>query len=482
MKTYLAKPYLRPMIKVALSYLLITQAQAQTFTTLHSFTGGSDGCCPNAPLMLASNTVFGTTSAGGTNYGGTLFKLSTDGHDFRTFYSGNDMDNGDGFDRGAPLLLSSNILYGGSIFGGTTMYEGNLFGLNTDGTGFTDLYSFSAGANSGWIPWFSFDAFVTNSDGAWPGALVLSGNTIYGTAYSGGDGGVGTVFAVNTDGTGFTTLYAFSMLNPYPSSINDDGAWPNALVSSGNTLYGTAEYGGAYGSGVIFAINTDGTGSRLLHEFGGADESYYPQALVLSGDTLYGTTSIAGNGNDGAVFQIQTDGTGYAILHTFSNASDGSFPNGLVVSGTNLYGTASGGGTYDAGTVFKLSTDGTGFTVLHIFTSGRFNSDGAAPANGVVFYDNTLYGTANAGGATGNGTVFSISLLAAPPLLAIGAAGANVILTWPTNFTGFSLQSTTNLISSTVWSSVSPHPVVVNGQYTVTNPISGEGQFYRLSQ
>ena len=74
--------------------------------------------------------------------------------------------------------------------------------------------------------------------------------------------------------------------------------------------------------------------------------------------------------------------------------------------------------------------------------------------------------------------IFSISL---PPQLTITPATANVVLSWPTNFTGFTLQSTTNL-ASTVWSTNLPAPAVVNGQYTVTNPISGTQQFFRLSQ
>jgi hypothetical protein len=78
-----------------------------------------------------------------------------------------------------------------------------------------------------------------------------------------------------------------------------------------------------------------------------------------------------------------------------------------------------------------------------------------------------------------NSLTISVSLLA--PQLTIISSGANVILTWPTNATGFTLQSTTNLLPA-VWSSVSPAPVLVNGQYAVTNPISGPQQFFRLSQ
>ena len=82
----------------------------------------------------------------------------------------------------------------------------------------------------------------------------------------------------------------------------------------------------------------------------------------------------------------------------------------------------------------------------------------------------------------GYGTVFRITLPASPPQVAITPAGANVILMWPTNVTGFTLQSTTNLLSAAAWSRVTPDPVIVNGQNTVTNPISGARQFYRLAQ
>src|SRR5262245_59218288 len=51
----------------------------------------------------------------------------------------------------------------------------------------------------------------TNSDGAYPYAgLALSGDTLYGTAFYGGGSSAGTIFAVNTDGTGFTTLHSFT--------------------------------------------------------------------------------------------------------------------------------------------------------------------------------------------------------------------------------------------------------------------------------
>jgi uncharacterized repeat protein (TIGR03803 family) len=102
----------------------------------------------------------------------------------------------------------------------------------------------------------------------------------------------------------------------------------------------------------------------------------------------------------------------------------------------------------------------------------------------LILSGNALYGTASQGGSSDNGTVFSLSFRRQ---LTITASGTTVILTWPANvagfdYTGYILQSTTNLVSPAVWSTNSPGPVVIGGQNVVINPINGPQQFYRLKQ
>ncbi len=70
----------------------------------------------------------------------------------------------------------------------------------------------------------------------------------------------------------------------------------------------------------------------------------------------------------------------------------------------------------------------------------------------------------------------------AAPELTISPSGTSVILTWPTNAALFTLEFTTNPVSSAVWNTNATSPVVINGQNTVTNPITGARMFYRLSQ
>src|ERR1017187_8256007 len=98
--------------------------------------------------------------------------------------------------------------------------------------------------------------------------------------------GLGLMSADRVTAQTFTTIYNFTS--------GSDGANPNAgVILSGNTLYGTASGGGS-GDGTVFAVNTDGTGFTRLRGFSGND-GFIPQSvLVLSGDTLYGTTELGG--------------------------------------------------------------------------------------------------------------------------------------------------------------------------------------------
>jgi uncharacterized repeat protein (TIGR03803 family) len=478
MKTSIKNLFLLPALIAGLGLIPAGRVTAQTFTTLHSFNYNSDGAYPVAGLILSGNTLYGTASGGGSSRTGTVFAVNTNGTGFTTLYSftSEPYDNYDGADPSAGLILSGTNLYGTAYSGGSAANMGTLFAVNTNGTGFTTLHSFTGG-----------------SDGTGPLAgLILSGTNLYGTASQGGIANNGTVFAVTTNGTGFTNLHIFTAGN-YNSSFvmtNSDGASPRAgVILSGNTLYGTAYWGGSWGYGTVFAVNTDGTGFTTLYSFNflGGGGAALPQAgLILSGNTLYGTANAGGSGGAGTVFAVHTDGSGFTNLYSFTGGSDGGYPEaGLILSGNTLYGTARLGGSSGNGTVFAVHTDGTGFTNLYSFTatSSNTNSDGARPYAGLILSGNTLYGTAQDGGDSGYGTVFSLSLgSVSTPQLAIIRSGANVILTWPTNAAEFTLQSTTNLVSPAVWSTVSPAPVIVNGQNAVTNPISGKQQFYRLSQ
>jgi uncharacterized repeat protein (TIGR03803 family) len=124
------------------------------------------------------------------------------------------------------LLLRSMIITG--LFGyanrGGSGGHGTIFRVNTDGSGFTNLHSFTAGSGS--YP------NLTNSDGATPyGLIILSGNSLYGAAGYGGTSGRGTVFKINIDGSGFTNQHSFTAgSGSYPNIVNSDGATPDGVI------------------------------------------------------------------------------------------------------------------------------------------------------------------------------------------------------------------------------------------------------------
>jgi uncharacterized repeat protein (TIGR03803 family) len=453
-----------PMVVAVLGLMPVSRVSAQTFANLHNFAGGStDGANPFCSLVLSGNTLYGTTSSGAGGYG-SVFAVNTDGTCYVNLYS---FANGDGTYPYAGLTLSGNTLYGTTSGGG---YYGTVFAINTDGSGVENDHPFVG----------------SPSDGSGPVAdLILSGSTLYGTTTGGGSSGGGTVFSLGVGGGSTTLLHSFT-----GGGGGTDGETPRGgLVLSGNTLYGTT-YEGASAFGSVFSVGIDGTRFAVLHTCTGGTNGSLPRAgVVLVGNTLYGTTSTGGANGVGLVFSINTDGSGYADLHDFAGSpSDGYQPYGaVVISNGIIYGTTIQGGAGNNGTVFMLNTNGTGYSIFYSFTASASiyqpdspNSDGSDPSGGLILFSNTLYGTTGTGGTNGFGTVFSLTLPVPLPQLEIVLSGTNVILTWTNVPPGFTLESTTNLASSP-WTPVLPAPVIINGQNTVTNPISGTQQFYELS-
>jgi uncharacterized repeat protein (TIGR03803 family) len=477
-------------VVVVFSFFTLLQVNAQsTLTTLHNFTNSPDGATPKGGLTFSGNTMYGTAQQGGLSGAGTVFRLNTGGSGFTNLYSflpivsnGSIFTNSGGAYPAEVLILSGNALYGTSFFGGTNG-NGTVFSLSTNGTGFTVLYTFTAtsGANN------------TNSDGASPAAgLAISGNTLYGSTSVGGIYGSGTLFSLNINGSSFTNLHNFN-------SGNDGSGVQGRLLLSSNTLYGTTIEGGTYNSGTVFSVSNNSASFIILHTFtldhtqtGNSDGANPVGGLILSGNTLYGTAGSGGTSDNGAVFRVNTDTTDFTNLHSFSARSsgnvnsDGAYPRGdLILSGNTLYGMTYTGGNFGNGAVFAINTGGgTSFTNLHSFTatSGTksTNSDGTVPFSDLVYAGNILYGLASAGGGSGHGTVFSLSLPG--PQLTINSAGGNVDVTWPTNITGFTLEFATNLATSAAWSTDSTTPIVINGTNVVINSASGTKQFYRLIQ
>ena len=245
----------------------------------------------------------------------------------------------------------------------------------------------------------SFDG----SDGAAPAAtLIVSSNLIYGSAVAGGPGSNGVVFSMNTNGTGYRILHAFTG--------GLDGGQPYAgLLLLSNTLYGSASseralFNSQPDYGVLYSMGADGTRFTVLHRFSGlvpaplpyiranADGALPYGPLILWSNLLYGTAAFGGTAGGGTLFSLRTDGTGFKTLHSFVEDTDSERPKGaLTPLGEKLYGVAEGevGDFGDNGGVFSINTNGSGFTLLH-----RFSDAGNNFLYGLGLTNNALFGVA----------------------------------------------------------------------------------------
>ena len=137
----------------------------------------------------------------------------------------------------------------------------------------------------------------TNAGGYFPSLTAHSTSGPTPLAVSGFSG-----ISVNTPvNTNFRTLYTFNPTSG-SNSTNVDGSGPGSgLLLSGNTLYGTAGGGGSKGEGVIFSINTDATGFSNVFNFGSnANSGIIPVGgMVLTNGTLFGVAELGGNNSGG---------------------------------------------------------------------------------------------------------------------------------------------------------------------------------------
>ena len=359
---------------------------AQIFTTLYSFTGGTDGAQPHARLVQATDgNLYGTTSEGGTSSNctggcGTVFKITPGG-------ALTPLHNFDGTDGAGPyaglVQATDGNFYGTTEEGGAssncTGGCGTVFKITPAGV-LTTLYSFD-----GTDGFFPFAGVVQASDG-----------NFYGTTSGGGTSsncsgrGCGTVFQTTPAGV-LTTLYSFS---------GADGATPVAGLVQGSdgNFYGTTSGGGTSsncsggGCGTVFQTTPAGV-LTTLHSFSGTDGASPLAALVQASDgNFYGTTEEGGassncTGGCGTVFQITPAGV-LTTLYSFSGPPFGSRPHAGLVQATdgNFYGTTLSGGGYEGGIIFKMTPAGA-LTVLIDFI-------GNLPYAGLVeATDGNFYGT-----------------------------------------------------------------------------------------
>jgi len=390
---------LRCSMFAALAILLLSgrSSHAQTFSVVYNFTGGSDGGDSTAGLVNVSGNFFGTTTEGGAYGYGVVFEISPAGQE-RVIYSFT--GGADGATPDSGLLSFDGYLLGTTSAGGA-LGAGTVFAITPQHREVV-LHSFTGGA-----------------DGSGPQsnlAMDASGN-LYGTTFSGGAHGNGTVFElihpkVKSGAWTEQVLYSFGTA---PDGIN-----PVAGVSfdKGGNLYGTTSAGGTSSYGTVFQLKHSSSGwtENTLHQFQMQNDGGTPWAgiVVDASGNLYGAATQGGEAQDGGgtIFKLSPSGGAWSfeVIEVLSGWGISGTERNLVLENGTIFATTHCDGDDTAGTVYELSPTGNSwiYTQLYSFTGG---TDGLYAVSTPMFdKKGNLWGTTRYGGANGWGVVFKISL------------------------------------------------------------------------
>lgn len=371
-------------------------ASAQTggsaFSVLRSFTRFTDGATTRSSSRLIQGTngnLYGTLATGGSFSGGTLFRVSPNGFFFLV------LKNFAAADGGVPVALLQSrdgLLYGVCHATGASP-QASIFRITPDGADFTVLRRFVGGTDA-WLP----DNLIEGSDGV-----------LYGAAKAAASNNLGhSIFRMERDGTGFTVLRALA---------GDEGVDETSLIQGPDgRLYGASlDGGGGTNMGVVFVLNTNGSGFTVLRRFAGP-QGRRPNRLAFYDGQIYGTTRQGGPTVDwGVLYRMRPDGSGFTLLHEFRGnfpPTAGEFPlvGVTAMRDGNLYGvTAFGGSLRGFGTLYRYDTAAQKMYFLKQFSVS--GADGVEPNTELLAAaDGRLYGMTGVGGADAAGTLYTYDL------------------------------------------------------------------------
>lgn len=327
-------------------------AAPETETVLYSFCsqpGCADGSGPVADVVFdKKGNLYGTTLNGGANDLGAVFQVAPSGVEtvLYSFTGG----TSDGSSPYAGLLIDKK----GNLYG-TTVYGGR--------AGKGTVFMLTPSKKSGWTETVLYSFGTQGGDGEYPHTSLIMDkeDNLYGTTYNGGANGVGgTVFKLTTSGAE-TVLYSFCSRQ---NCADGEGPYAGPLLDKKGTLYGTTYSGGAGGYGTVFELSSTGVETVLYSFTGGDNDGRQPEAgLVMDKkDNLYGCTSAGPGNNLGVLFELLPGKKGtpwsFKTVHAFNEGTgDGTNPIGTPILDTegDLFGATMSGGQYGFGTVFKVA-------------------------------------------------------------------------------------------------------------------------------
>jgi uncharacterized repeat protein (TIGR03803 family) len=232
-------------------YRMQPKGSSYSESVVYSFKGGTDGDRPSSAVVMdAKGALYGTTVGGGSTGSGTVFKLTPAGSSYKESilysFQGPPNDGSEPFASCTPEQ-DKHIFCNGVTQGGGSQNLGTVYQLVPAGSGFKEKVIWNFGSAS--------------ADGAYPygGVCVTKKGVIYGTTVAGGSGGssgLGTFFTLTPSGSTYKEgVYSFTGKN---------GATPYAgpSVDSEGTMYLTTAAGGKNGLGVVGRIKGIAAGSK----------------------------------------------------------------------------------------------------------------------------------------------------------------------------------------------------------------------------
>lgn len=359
---------------------------------------------PNGGLIKGSDgKLYGADTRGGTPANGVVFSINSDGTGYTVLHNFNNSDGAQ--PSGSLLELPNGYLVGVTQWGGLNV--GVIYRVEKDGSNFSVLYAFN-------------DPYYPNG-----GLMLGADGRLYGTAYQGGNSSYGTLYAINSDGTGFMNIVDFDRFGK--------GSSPRGVPVQGTDLYlyGVTGGGGANDKGVLYKVKTDGTNYTALKNFDGITGSYGSGKVIIASDgKLYGMTQNGGANDLGTIYSATTNGSSFTKLFDFGGTASGAVPLGSLTEGADgyLYGMTSQGGSTNLGVVFKIKKDGSGFTKLLDFAG----NNGSGPQFGPLLETapGLFCGMTYLGGPSDDGSIFSISASGSYTLLKDFPQPAS----WPNGF------------------------------------------------
>ncbi len=377
-------------------------------------------------LMDAAGNLFGTTSSGGINQGGTIFEVPA-GTDTLSIIASLPGPNGN---VASGLAIDS----AGDLFGLTEGDEipsdlGTVFELSpTQATHLAFSAQPAATVSGQTLPDFSVEVLdssgrVISSDDSAVTLTIVAGPT--GVSFSGATtvnaiDGVATFTGVSISPAGHYTLEASdgtltaassSLVNITPSPLTalapfdtGTGGSPvgNLVMDSHGDLFGTTSSGGQHGDGEIYELAFGAGTLTPLAAFSTATGTSPVGALVMdSAGDLFGVAKSGGENSSGTVFELPAGSGTITALASFT----GAVPTGGLVmdSSGNFFGiTTTGGGSSD-GTLFELAASSGTITTLASFTGITWSTNPGPP---VMDSAGDLIGATPTGGRFGDGTIF----------------------------------------------------------------------------